>query len=153
MTLAAPADGHAVRVELVVDDAARGAQVRGHVVGDEGRVATFEPRKPVDVVALRVERRDDIETELLAELVVLGTAAGRDVDDARTLLGVDLLPRDHDVANGHLHREIGEEGLEFEADELGAVQLALHDVVGHAESLAAGRARGRARGLPTSTSS
>ena len=52
------------------------------------------------------------------------------------------------MANGHLHREIGEEGLEFEADEVGAVQLAVHDVVGHAESLAAGRAEDEHAAFP-----
>ena len=41
-----------------------------------------------------VERRDDRQTERLAQLEVLGAAARRDVDDARPLVLADLVPGD-----------------------------------------------------------
>ena len=148
VALAAPAHRHAVRVQLVADDAAGLAQPRGHVGGDHRRVATLEPTEAFDVVTLAVDRREHVESELLAQLEVLGTAAGRDVDDARTFFGLDVLPGDDDVTNGNLRGKVGEEGLELEADELGAVQLATHRAVGHAETAPARRAQHERLALP-----
>ena len=60
------------------------------------RVQTGQPAEAGEVVAVLVERRDDRQAERLAQLVVLGAAAGRDVDDARALVLADLVPR-HDA--------------------------------------------------------
>ena len=61
------------------------------------RVEAAQPAEARQVVAVLVERRDDRQAELLAQLVVLGARAGRDVDDARALVLADLVPRDDAV--------------------------------------------------------
>ena len=58
------------------------------------RVEPGEPAEAVAVVAVLVERPDDRQPERLAQLVVLGAAAGRDMDDARALVLADLVPGD-----------------------------------------------------------
>ena len=111
-----------MRVQLVLDDAARDVQSLRDLVADDRGIATVEPVETVDVISLPVDRRDDRDRMLLAELVVLRTAARRDVDDARSLFRIDLVPRDHDVPHRLLHREVGQERLELEPDELRAVE-------------------------------
>ena len=68
-----------------------------------GSVASADVACPVSVPeaveedAGLVERGDDRQPQLLAELEVLGAAARGDVDDARALVLPDLAPRHDDV--------------------------------------------------------
>ena len=66
----------------VVDDRLR--DVRG--------LLAAEPVEPVEVAAVLVDRPDRRQPELLAQLVVLGAGAGRDMDNARALVLADLVP-------------------------------------------------------------
>ena len=65
-----------------------------------GRVHAREGPEALEVVAGLVERGDDGQPQLLAQLEVLRAAAGRDVDDARALLLADLVPGDDAVDVG-----------------------------------------------------
>ena len=100
-------------------------------------VASGQPAEALDVDAGLVERCDDRQAERLAQLEVLGAAAGGDVDDARALLLADLVPGDHPVLvrrgalsrraaarTARLHRrQIVERAGVAPADELGAAPL------------------------------
>ena len=70
-------------------------EVLDHPRRDRLGIQAGEPAEAVDVATRLVERADDRQPERLAQLVVLGAAAGRDVDDARALVLADLLPGDH----------------------------------------------------------
>ena len=62
-----------------------------------GRLEPGEPVEAREVAAVLVDRADDREPQRLAQLVVLGAAARRDVDDPRALVLADLVPRDDAV--------------------------------------------------------
>ena len=63
-------------------------------LGHVAHVATGQRLEALDEDARLVERRDDRQPETLAELEVLGAAAGGDMDDAGPLLLPDLVPGD-----------------------------------------------------------
>src|SRR4051794_2838087 len=93
---AAPAMWVAVRVRLEVIEVALLLEILDDALGDGVRVESGQPPEPVEVVPVFVERRDDREADRPAQLVVLGTTPGRDVDDARALFLAALVPR-HDA--------------------------------------------------------
>ena len=66
-------------------------------VGGVADVGAGQVPEAVDEDPGLVERGDDRQPQLLAELEVLGAAAGGDVDDARALVLPHLAPRHDDV--------------------------------------------------------
>ena len=66
-------------------------------LGDIAHVPAGQRPEAGDDDAGLVERRHDRQAERLAELVVLGATARRDVDDAGALVLADLVPGDDDV--------------------------------------------------------
>ena len=114
--LAAPADGIRCAVQLVREERPRSLQQRRRSASAASRdVAAREPAEAVDVVALRRRPARSRRGRALAELVVLGAAAGRDVDDAGAFFGVDLLPRDHAVLDAGCDGQVVEGRLELAA--------------------------------------
>src|SRR5262249_39018788 len=81
-----------------------------------------ERAEAVDVDAGLVDRRDDGDPERLGELVVLGAAARRDVDDPGPLLLADVLPGDDRVLDALLGLKLLEGAPEAQADKLRAAQ-------------------------------
>ncbi len=91
---------HQALVAERVEDGVAGRGVR-HAVARERREA-------IDVHALVIDRRDNVERELLAELEVLLAASRRDVNDARALGVRDFVPRDDAVAQVLRDRQLVE---------------------------------------------
>ena len=81
---APPAMRVAVVVRLEAVEAALVLEVLDDRLGHVPDVATGQRTEAVDHDPALVERRDDRQPELAAELEVLGAAAGCDVDDARS---------------------------------------------------------------------
>ncbi len=79
-----------VRLEPV--ETVRVLEVLDDRIGHVAHVAMAERPEPIEEDAGVIDRRDDREPERLAELEVLGAAAGRDVDDASALVLADLDP-------------------------------------------------------------
>ncbi len=108
---AAPAVRVAVGDRLEPVEAVLALEVLDDRIGDIAHVAARQRAEPVDEDAALVERRDDRQAERLAQLEVLGAAAGGDVDDAGPLVLPDLGPR-HDPmlvrAIGGIGRAAGE---------------------------------------------
>ena len=94
---AAPAVRVAVLDRLEAVEPALAAQVLDDRLGDVAHVAPAERPEPIEDDPGLVDRGDDGQAECLAELEVLGAAAGRDVDDAGALVLADLAPRDDAV--------------------------------------------------------
>ena len=94
---AAPAVRVAVRVRLEVVEEPAPLEVVDDPLGDVGGLEAAQPAEALVVAAVLVDRADDRQAERLAELVVLGAAAGGDVDDPGALLLGDLVPGDHAV--------------------------------------------------------
>jgi len=97
---AAPALRVAVRVLLELVETALLFQARDDGVGDLADMLARVGAEAIDVDAVLVKRRDHGQVLGLAEVEVLGAAAGRDVDDARALGLADGLPGD-DVMGLH----------------------------------------------------
>ncbi len=91
--LAAPAVRVAVGVRLEVVEEVPALEIVDDRLGNGGRLAPGEPAEPLEIAAVLVDRADDREPERLPELVVLGAAAGGDVDDPGPLLLADRGPR------------------------------------------------------------
>ena len=77
-----------------------------------------ELAEAVAVDAALVDRRDDGQAVDLGELVVLGAAARRDVDDAGALFLADVLPGDDRVLDARLGLQLLERAAEAQADQL-----------------------------------
>ena len=89
--------------------------------------------------------RDDRQAQLLAQLEVLGAAAGGDVDDPRPLLLADLVPRDHPVlVRAGARFATGGEGVRH------GRQVVVRALVAPADEVRAGPAPRAPRTAPTS---
>ena len=135
---AAPAVRVAVLVGLQAVEAAGVAQMGHHRVGHVTHVAAGQEAEAVEEDAVLGQRRDHRQPQRLAQGVVLGAAAGGDVDDAGALQLADLVPR-HDAVfetvQHPLHgRQVVEEAAVAPADELLAALL-LEDLEGTLQGL------------------
>jgi hypothetical protein len=90
-----PAVRVAVLVGLQVVEDPAALEIVDDGLGDVGCLQASQPAKAVVVAAVLVDGHDDRQADRFAELEVLGTGAGGDVDDAGPLLLADLGPR-HD---------------------------------------------------------
>ncbi len=128
--VAAPAMRVPVRVRLQVIEHALPLEVLDHPRRHRLGIQAGEPAEALDVATRLVERADDRQTERLAQVVVLGAAAGRDMDDAGALVLADVLPGDHAMpvlGTLQVARERGRDRIELierpgvvPADEIGA---------------------------------
>ena len=67
-----------------------------------------EPVEPVDEDAELVQRRDDLQAPLLADLEVLGARSGGGMDDAGALRLAHLVPQDDAVLHAALRGQLVE---------------------------------------------
>src|SRR5712692_5580904 len=114
-------------VERLVEEETPGPQARQHGrrrVRDATALQLAEPRA---IAPLVVDRCDDREILTSAQLEILLTATGSDVDDPGPGIGGDLLPRDHTVLDAALRFQMIEGARVAEPDERTARQ-ALPDV-------------------------
>ena len=81
-----------MRVRLEVVEDALALQILDDAIGNVVRVLARQPAKAVEVAPELVERRDDRQPDVLAQVIVLGAGTWRDVDDARALVLGDVVP-------------------------------------------------------------
>ena len=89
---AAPAGGIAVGVGFDVIEDALALQIIEDRLGHIGDVHAGQPAKALDEIAVIVERGQDGEVVLFAQVEVLGAAAGGDVDDAGAFALAHAIP-------------------------------------------------------------
>ena len=77
-----------------VDQLGFAKRVEDHLIRI-GDASACEWAEPIDVVAVAVNRHDDVESILLRKLVVFRAAPRRDVDNAGAFFLAHVLPRDH----------------------------------------------------------
>ncbi len=129
--VAAPAVRVGMDVRAGLDEEAPLGEVADDLVGRLDRREAVQPAVVVVETSALVDRREHGKAERAAELEVVRTGSGRDVDDAGSLLllEVDLVPRDDAVLDAGARREVVEGALVAEPDELGSLHAAHERVV------------------------
>src|SRR5208283_762042 len=100
LRLAAPAVRIDVRIFFLRHQEARGLQRRHDIVRHFAGVLAGERTEAVDKDRALIQRGDERDAVLVAQLLVLGAASGRDVDQPRAFFLADGVPRDHAVGRG-----------------------------------------------------
>src|ERR671934_257703 len=128
--VAAPAMRVAVLVEARADQEAPFAKVAGDLIGSVAGRGAVQPAVVLVEAPRLVDRGQHRQALAPAEIEVLLTRAGRDVDDARAFLERDLVPGDDPVLDSFRRRKVVVGPPVAPADELGASENLLEGVVG-----------------------